>query len=69
MATIHTATAARIVGRTVAPLLNHLAPEFLAGPFVVLSFQPGFANRPTSRNTVAKPTPSFGWPITAWLVS
>ena len=47
-ATRCTKAAATIVGRTAAPLLNRLAPEFLAGPSAMLSFQPGFTNRPTS---------------------
>jgi hypothetical protein len=68
-ATIRTEVATMTVGRTVVLLLNDLALESLAGPSAALSFWPSFANRPTSRNTAVKPTPSFGWPITAWLVS
>ena len=37
-ATIHTEAATMIVGRTAVLLLNRLAPESLAGPFVALSF-------------------------------
>ena len=59
-ATTHTKVAATIVARTVVLLLGHLALESLAGPSAELSFWPGFANRPTSRNTAVKPTLTFG---------
>ena len=64
-ATTRTEAVATIVGKTTALLLGHLVLESLAGPSAALSFRPGYANRPTSRNTVAKPTPSFGRPIIA----
>ena len=68
-ATTRTEAVAMIVGRTVVLLLGHLVLESLAGPSTTLTSRPSFANQPTSRSTVARPTPSYGWPITAWLVS
>ena len=68
-ATTHTEAVATIVGRTAALLLGHLALESSARPSAVPTSQSGFNNRPTSQSTAARPTPSCGWPITAWLVS
>ena len=51
------------------PPLDRLAAESSARPSAALASLPGFGNRPTSQSTAARPTPSFGWPITAWLVS
>ena len=67
--TNYTEAVTTTVGRTVVLLLGHLALKSLARPSAAPHSLPSFDNRPTSRNTVVRPTPSCGWPITAWLVS
>jgi hypothetical protein len=68
-ATTRTEAVATTVGRTAVLLLGHLALESSARPSVMPPSWPGFGNRPTSQSIAARPTPSCGWPITAWLVS
>jgi hypothetical protein len=68
-ATTHTEAAATTVKRTAVLLPSHLALEFLAELFATLTSQPGFGNLPTSQSIAARRTPSYGWPIIAWLVS